>query len=334
MRTKEQFKREAQETFSLDPTALPDYIDNKGDIIVNLISRAQTLAMITPQTGIKAGSTERLNILSTGVVWSDGDCVSSPTGATTVLTPRDISTVRLTDREELCLDLLDAKLPMIQAAGARNEELPFSALYIETKVMENAKALEKLTWQGSIATGAGNLALQDGYLELALQDTGNLGYEQTYGAGDFSAIADFSADPIKAVELFNANMPEEMDDRDDVIFFVSNSNFKALAKDIRDTYGLDATGVFLDSGFENQEGRRMLKFPGTEIIVMGTHGLSGSDSMFGTYLENLRYGTDLENDKEDVDLFFDKKDKVLVSDVVFSIGYQWQDSSQIMIVGA
>jgi len=169
---------------------------------------------------------------------------------------------------------------------------------------------------------------------LALQDTGNLGYEQTYGAGDFAAIAYFSADPIGAVELFNANMPEEMDDRDDVIFFVSNSNFKALAKDIRDTYGLDATGVFLDSGFENQEGRRMLKFPGTEIIVMGTHGLSGSDSMFGTYLENLRYGTDLENDKEDVDLFFDKKDKVLVSDLVFSIGYQWQDSSQIMIVGA
>jgi len=334
MRTKEQFKKEAKETFALDVTALPDYVDNKGDIIVNLISMAQTLSMITPQTGIKAGSTERVNILSTDVVWSDGDCVNTVTGATTVLTPRDISTVRLTDREELCPDKLDAVLPMIMAAGARNEELPFSALYIETKVKQNAKALESLTWQGSIATGAGNLALQDGYLELALQDTGNLGYEQTYGAGDFAGIANFAADPIGAVELFNANMSAEMDDRDDVIFFVSNANFKLLAKDIRDTYGLNATGVFESTGYENEEGRRMLKFPGTEILVMGTHGLSGVDTMFGTYLENLRYGTDLENDKEDVDLYFSKDKKALVSDLVFSIGYQWQDSSQIMIVGA
>jgi hypothetical protein len=327
MRTKQDLKKEA---FALDVSALPDYIDNKGEIVANLIAGAKTLGMLMPQTGIKAGSTERLNILSTNVTWSSGDCVATETGDNTVITPRDISTVRLTDRELLCLDELDAKLPMIQAAGARNEELPFANLYIEEKVKYNSYNLEKLTWLGSIATGVGNLALQDGFIEIALQETGNLAYEQSYGAGDFAGIASFSADPIGAIELLAANRTPELYERDDFTVFMNLANYSSLAKDIRDTYGLNATGDYTNSGMENAT--QTMVFPGTNIKIVGTHGLNGADDLFATYVENMRYGTDLENDKEDVELFFDKYHKQLVSDIVFSIGYQVQDPSQVMWV--
>ena len=327
MRTKEELKKEA---FALDVSALPDYIDNKGEIVANLIAGSKTLGMLSPQTGIKAGSTERLNILSTDVTWSSANCVATETGDNTVITPRDISTVRLADRELLCLDDLDAKLPMIQSAGARNEELPFANLYIEEKVKYNSYNLEKLTWQGSIATGAGNLALQDGFLEIALQETGNLAYEQVYGAGDFAAIASFSANPIGAIELLAANRTAELYERDDFTVFMNLANYSLLAKDIRDTYGLNATGDYTNSGMENME--QTMMFPGTNIKIVGTHGMNGTDDLFATYVANMRYGTDLENNRESVELFFDKYHKQLVSDIVFSIGYQVQDPSQVMWV--
>ena len=325
MRSKEDLKREAM---GLTVGTLPDHIENVGEIVVNLIAGSKTLALLTPQTGIKAGSTEQLNILSTNVTWSDGDCVATETGDNTVLTPRDITTTRLTDRELMCLDVLDSKLPMIQAAGARNEELPFASLFMETKVKQNAKQLEVLTWQGSTATGLGNLALVDGFLELALLDTGGLGYEAVYGAGDLAGIANFAANPIGTIEAIAKNRTDEMFEREDFTIFMSLSDYFLLNKDIRDTYGINATGDFTNTGMENVE--QTMVFPGTNIMICGTHGMNGSGQLFATYIENMRYGTDLESDKEDVQLFFDKYHKQLVSDIVFSIGYQYQDPTQVV----
>jgi len=324
MRTKEDLKKEA---FALDVSALPDYIDNKGEIVANLIAGAKTLGMLMPQTGIKAGSTERLNILSTDVTWSAGDCVSTETGDNTVIAPRDITTTRLTDRELMCLDVLDAKLPMIQAAGARNEELPFANLFIEEKVKYNSYNLEKLVWQGNVATGTGNLQFVDGFLALAAAES--IGFEGVYGT---DLPANFAARPIEVLEAIAANRTDELYERDDFTVFMNLANYSLLNKDIRDTYGLNATGDYTNTGMENME--QTMVFPGTNIKVVGTHGLNGVDTIFATYMENLRYGTDLENDREDVELFFDKYHKELVSDIVFSIGFQYQDASQVMTVVA
>ena len=162
---KEELKKEA---FALDPSALPDNID-VGDVVVNIIAGSSTLETLTPQTGIKAGSTEQLNILDTDVVWSTGNCVSSATGGETTIVPRNLTTTRLTDRELLCLDVLDAKLPMYMAAGANNEDFGFSDLFMQHKIAKNSYQLEKLVWQGDTA-GAGNLSVTDGFLKIAAGD--------------------------------------------------------------------------------------------------------------------------------------------------------------------
>jgi len=146
--------------------------------------------MLIPQTGIKAGSSTDLNILTTNVTWSAGDCVATETGDNTVLAPRNISVVRLTDRELLCLDKLDAKVPQLVAAGARNEEMSFSEAFINLKVAANAKELEKLAWRGNVAAGSANLALTDGFLKIADGETGALAY---YATGSTAVLADIVA---------------------------------------------------------------------------------------------------------------------------------------------
>jgi hypothetical protein len=331
MKTRD-LKRQAEE-FALTVSSLPDNID-VGEVVTNLIAGAYTLAEIMPQTGIKAGSTEQLNILDTAVTWSAGDCVATETGDNTTIVPRNLTTTRLTDRELLCLDVLSAKLPMYLSAGAREEDFDFASTFIDYKVKQNANQLEKLVWQGNTSTGSGNLSLVDGFLKLAADESGSLAYTATYGAGDLSGVGSFSADPIAVMELINTNMTAELDERDDFCVWMSLANFKALAKDIRDTYAgaFQATGDYLNAGQQNQEGWMELIFPGTNIRVKGTHGFGSEDKIFATYKANLRYGTDLENDKEEVELFYDKYHKEMVSDIVFSIGFQYQEAGQVILI--
>lgn len=317
------------EKFALDVTGYADWTENNGDIIRNLVAGSYTLQNLIPMTGIKAGVTAQMNILTSDVTWSASNCVAAETGDNTVLAPRDITVTRITDREELCLDDLDAKLPMIQAAGARNEDLPFSELYIQEKIERNSKALEKLVWLGDTA-GAGNLALTDGFLKIASGETGSLAYTATFGAGDLAAIANFAADPIGTLEIINQNMTPELDERDDFCVWMSLANAKAAAKDIRDTYGIDPTGNYLNSGDERQNGFMTFYLPGTNVKVVGTHGFNSDGRIFATYEANLRYGTDLENDSEQVDLFYAKYEEKLVSVIKYTIGFQYQDPSQVI----
>ena len=122
-----------KQAFDIDVSGLPDNID-VGEVVVNLIAGAPTLAKLVPQTGIKAGSTEQLNILDTDVTWSNGQCVTTETGDNTVITDRNLTTAQITDRELLCLDQVSAKLPMYMAAGADNQDLDFAGLWTNYKI--------------------------------------------------------------------------------------------------------------------------------------------------------------------------------------------------------
>lgn len=319
MKNKNELKREI---FALDVDSLPNFIDNKGEVIVNLMSGSPTLAGLMPLTGAKANTRVQLNILNSEINWETGDCVNNVTGDVTSINPRYIDMVRLTDREELCLDKLDAKLPMIMSAGARNEDLPFANQYIDLKVNLNSRQLEKLAWRGDTISGLGNLSKANGYLEIANSEVYDLEY--------YSTFADFASDPIGIIDNFITNRSDQMFESDDFEIYMELSYYSILAKKIRDTFGYNATGAYLDGGNENQDGQLRMNYPGTNITIVATPGLNGSNVIFATMHSNLRYATDLENDKEDVELYFDKYHKQLVSDIVFTIGFQYEFPEKVM----
>jgi len=308
-----------KEIFALSVSGYGDFVDRKSEIIANLICGAPTLESLVPMTGAKAGTTVELNMLSTAVTWQGGDCVTTATGTTT-LAPRSVAVKRITDREELCLDKLDAKLPMIQKAGARNEELPFAQLFMDLKVANNSKQLEKLAWRGSLTGGTGNLGLADGWIMKAEAETSSLAYYSTITA--FTNTND--AYIISKLEAILTNRSDEMREMETTIW-CSPAYFSIISKALRTTYGMNGTGVYTNAGAGNLEGRiQEMWYPGENVLIKATHGLSSNDSLFCTFQANLRYVTDMESDKENVELFFDKYHKALVSDIIFSIGFQYE----------
>ena len=307
------------EKFALTTSGYADFDGRAAEVVADIVAGAPTLVDLVPQTGIKAGSSMDLNILTTNVTWSSADCVATETGDNTVLAPRNIAVVRLSDRELLCLDKIDAKVPQLQRAGAKNEELTFSEAFIELKVKNNARELEKLAWRGSVTGGTGNLALADGYCEIAKGETGSLAYAATHTGATKSNI----------IELVR----EALDNRTDEMFEMGATLYMSSAYASMLSQALVDANLFnFGQIAENENGILEFFFPGTNVRIKGTYGLSSNDSLFMTIDGNLRWGTDLENDKEEVELFFDKYHKQLVSDIVFAAGFQYEFPSQVVFI--
>jgi hypothetical protein len=308
------------EKFNLTVSGYADFVGRETEVISEIVASAPTLKNLVPMTGIKANSSTDLNILSTDVTWTSGDCVATETGDNTVLKPRLISVKRLSDRELICLDKLDAKVPQLQAAGAMNDSLSFSDALINLKVAKNAKALEKLAWGGSLTGGTGNLALADGYCEIAKGETGSLAYYSTMTAQTKATIIDTIQTKV-------------LDKRTDEMFengatiYMSNAYASFLSQAL-----IDKNLFHFGQVAENADGTMSFVYPGTNVKIVGTYGLNASSNLFCTIDGNLRFGTDMESDRETVEVFYDKYHKQLVSDIVFAAGFQYELASQVIFI--
>jgi hypothetical protein len=315
---------------TVDLTAIPDYEINTGEIVVDIIESAPTLSELIPMTGVKPGTTQNMNIMSTDIVWQTGDCVTTPEG-TVELKPRPATCVRVTDRMELCLDQFEAKLPMIMRAGQKNEDLPFAAQFIDFKKKLNTKELEKLAWAGNTAAGTGNLEVTNGYVKLALLEASDLGFNDAVGAfnvntavGIVQDLLDARTDAQREIENFT--------------IYMSPANYSILANSLVAAFGANGTGYYTNLGNPNVDSKNQeFIFPGTDVRIKATFGLSkqyhgNKDYLFATGTSNLRYVTDLEADRENFELYFDKYHKALVSDLVFAIGFQYEFASQVMLL--
>lgn len=299
-----------REDFAIDVSGYADHITDSNEIIADLFAGAPSLVNLMPDTGNKAGDTVQMNILTTDNYWQVGNCVTTFSGDT-VITPRSSSMVRISERQTICLDVLDAKLPQLQSIGARNEDLSFAQTFMDLKIAKNSVDLEKLAWRGSITGGTDNLSVQDGWLEIADSETSALGYYSTYTAVSSTNI-------ITLVREMLDNRPEAIVEEQNILH-MSSTLFGFLATAIVDSYGIAGTGLYVNAG---EASTHDMLFPGySNVIIRSTPGIAGNKSMYLTQESNRRYLVDGEHDTEMVEMFFDKVGKQFISDVVFTVAF-------------
>lgn len=306
------------ENFGFDVSAYTDAKERSNELIVAMIEKDPLLGEISVATGNKAGVTAELNVLKSNVNYSNADCVTVATGDSTVIEPRSVKVYRLTDREELCLDNLDAKLPQLQRAGARNTDLTFSQLYIDEKLAKGSKENIKMAFQGDRSiVGNTNLNKVDGWLKLAKSESAKLAFYDTAAVINASTVLGLISD----LTVNRSQM--QLDNSNELVIFVNNATFDMISAALIAEYGINPTGVFGDTGYQNQAGNRKMKDPSTGIIIEATSGLDGKGGLFMTTKENLVLATDLEHDKEDVDLYYSKDKKAMIYDLVWTAGFTY-----------
>lgn len=281
-------------------TNLPAYVKENTELISKQLAfGTPTVRRLTPQTGIKTSA--HINFLNVNVPLQAGEgCGFTPSG-TAELTNRTIVTAILKKEIKVCPDTLLGKWPEyeVRIPADQRDHLPFEAYLVAEILAETNEQLETLVWQGDITNNSDPI---DGFLTITAAEAGTV---------DVTIPADTSA--LKAVRAVITAAPAKLL-RHGFKVFVSPEDFTALAFEL-----VDANLYHFNPGAPAES----LILPGTNVEVINTPGLSGTDYMFGSLLKNMYYGTDVEDAERRVKIVYDE-----INDY-FAVKFRWNSGVQV-----
>lgn len=290
-------------------SSLPAYVKTNEDLIVKSFALVgtETRRRIGLQTGIKKDA--YLNYLDLTPSFQDGaGCGFNPLDSIT-LSQREISTATIKVNGEICPETLLGKYAeYLVRVSATENDLPFEQYIIDTLVAQINKGIESMIWTASISGGD----LINGFLAQMGADTDVLTESITAGTSAYEGIN----------QVYMA-IPEEALERGAAIF-VSPAIFRAFVSDLVALNYYHYAGPMAEAPNE-------FVFPGSDVRVIKTPGLSGSLKIVGTFPENLVYGTDGENDSESVDLWWSQDNRDFRYEVKWNSGVAYHFPDQIVL---
>lgn len=282
---------------------LPDYVKENTGILVDAIQfGSPTIRRITPQTGIK--TVGMLNILAVDVPFQEGaGCCKEPAGEAEI-SARAIVTGMIAKIIDICPDTLLGKWPeyLVRVPADDRKELPFEEYLLAALIAETEEQMEKAVWQGDTSSLDPNLAQFDGFLKIL--------------AGEADVVTATITDPSKAMDTIMeviAAIPTAVLTKRPKIFVPSDFFVKlSLELMVANLYHFAPDGDI-----------ESLVFPGTNIEVINTPGLIGSDTIVCSPLDNMFYGTDVEDAQRRYRVIYDEKCEN------FRVMFRWNAGVQV-----
>jgi hypothetical protein len=280
-----------KQDFSYDVSTIGGYSDQVGgELLAKALIGGTTASVVNVRTGIKG--TQALNLLDSTPVFQAGNCSLSPSGVTQ-FTQHSITTCPETLFESLCYKaLFQTYQSMLMKAGQTQEEVPFEQMILDLKKKQIQQHVETKLWKAT--TDGGDCF--NGFAYMISTDTGNTFHNSiadSSGTTFSNSVAyGTSGNPITEVD----NLINVLDDnalvREDLVVFMSYSNFRlyvqALTKANFFTNYIDGTDV---------TSNMKAIHPNTNIKVLPTLGLNGSNQVTIGPAEYMVYGVDLLSDE-------------------------------------
>lgn len=275
-----------------------------GELLVKSVIAGSTAEYVTVKEGIKYS--EPLNLQEIDLVIQDGrGCVTTESGSVTY-TQRDILVCQRSSHDGLCLRDLDTKyIGLLGPNGSYPETYAFVEEYTSQLVANFQKKNDIFIWTASPATGdcteglTGLLASGSGavYVSASVPDSTNIG---------------------DIIDTQVQNLPDDVQDRDDLTTFMSIANFRKYIVWLRNenNYYFDPAAV------ENRGSLMSMKHPFTNLTVVGTVGLAGKNHIVTGPARHIVVGTDLVSDLDNFQLWYDINDDKLKHRIVTKLGVQ------------
>lgn len=277
---------------AFDLNGLAAYTDEHSlPLIKRTVLGGKTLQYISVQPGVQ--SSTAINIIDTDLVIAAGSCGFNAQG-TTSLSQRDIKVTPLKVNEALCPDDLEKYYTQVSMKpGSYNEDIPFEQIYTEMKADKIAENIELNIWKGQNANFTGVTEFE-GFIEL-------LDGEADVIDGNTSAATGVSAsNVITVVEDMAQAIHGDLIESENLIVFAGYDLYRMYARAIRNA------NLFHIQGDEAQAGMFSMYIPGTNVRLVATKGLNGTNMMFASIADNFVFGTDLLNDYENFDMWYSK----------------------------
>lgn len=285
----------SKEQFAYDVATIGGYVDQVGgELLSKALIGGTTARYANVRLGIKG--TQALNLLNSVAVFQDGTCGWDPTGNTTTFSQTNITTCPEKYNEALCYkDLYDTYQSMLMAPGQTSETVPFEQQIAELKVKQIQQRIEQQLWQAT--TGSSCFA---GFKTLI--STGTTGVANSSGV-TFSSLANYgtSGNPITEIDKLINVLDDNAMSREDLVVFMSYANFRLYIQ------ALTRANFFQNYiGSSDITGMMEATQPNTNVKVVPTIGLNGSNQVVIGPREYMVVGFDLLDDSQKLVIWYSK----------------------------
>lgn len=308
---------------TLNLASLTKYTDQlSGILLKESVLVGTTFDYISIQTGVKYA--DSINLLTNSLTAAAGGCGTiSPAGSTT-LSQRDIQVAPIKIEESVCVDEFEQYwIGMLAKEGSYNEMAPavFNELYLANKVEKIGQLVEDIYWKGSTSvralipgSGAGNFALSTGILDILMYTSAT---NSTIAATATGALTLSTA--LDVVDNMIAQIPNDVLGAEDLTLFMSHANFRVLMNALRQG------NYFVQ--YEGQKAHTWVidNYTNTNVRIVATRGLNGTNIMVLTPSSNLYFGTDSFGEARNGDGFqfwYDIRDNITYFRSKLKVGAQ------------
>jgi hypothetical protein len=286
-------KKYSKEDFSYVVSSITGFTDQVGgELLAKALVGAQTPKYVNVRLGIKGS--QSLNLLDSSPSFQSGACGWNAAGTTTY-TQRNITTCAERVNESLCPnDLYPTYQSMLLAPGQTEEVVPFENVIADLKIKQIQQRIEQKLWQAT--TGGGDCF--DGFKTLIA--SGQTGIGVSAGTA-FSASAAYgvSGNPITEVDLLINALDDNAQAREDLVVFMSYANFRLYVQ------ALTRANFFSNYiGSSEITGNMEAVHPNTNVKVIPTIGLNGSNQVTIGPAEYMVVGFDLLSDHEKLVIWY------------------------------
>jgi hypothetical protein len=224
-------------------------------------------------------------------------------------------------------------------SGAHYETIPFEEFFANYLVQKIAAELEKMIWRSvgssptsGLGTGSGNYQFFNGFRDAILGGSYIDANTASFGSGTPLATALTANNMIEAVQRVYEAAADAVIENDDAVVFVGADKFRALAIAIQN--GLGASYVTAGGqlqGYQTEMGSLSMVFPGTNLKIQATSGLTAINDVYLARTSNMYVGMDLEEDASRIESWYSQDDRKFKA-VELTVGAQVAFPDQISVV--
>ena len=283
--------------FGFDVSALPNYTDQLSlDLISKVVLKTDLLNYVDLRSGFSSG-TVAINLVDADLPVSALSCGWTSDGQVTY-SQVNVTIESLQSKTEMCIEDLRAKYTSaFMNSGTGNDFLPFENVISESYTDKLRKYNE-----GFLINGFGTT------LGLKGQITSANGANLQAGT---PAAWDATNAYEQALDLYDA-IDESVKDRDDLIMVVSPDAYRALVR------SLVAQNLY---AFTNAvEGNEIMILPGTNVTIVKSSGLVGSNYKFAGPGKMILAATGLTDELDTFRFFYDEAADVMKFRAAWRLG--------------
>ena len=282
--------------FGFDISALPAYTDQLSlDLISKAVLKTDLLDYVDLRSGFTSG-TVAINLVDADLPVSALSCGWTSDGEVTY-SQVNVTIESLQSKTEMCIeDLRSVYQSAFMNTGTGNDFLPFEEVISESY----ADKLRKYN-EGFLINGFGATTGLKAQITSANGATLQGGVPAAWTATN--AVE-------QALDLYDA-IDEAVKDRDDLIMVVSPDAYRALVR------GLVASNLF---HYDSVSGNDVVILPGTNITVVKSSGLVGSDYKFAGPGKMILAATGLTDELDNFRFFYDEASDVMKFRAAWRLG--------------